>query len=206
MKKILFGVTILLSLILAGCSENTSSNETKELETTISSLREENQSLKELLAADSPSSEEVTESSEPEPISYDPVPINTEVKFGDGTKETGNIKIIEVTTKQSAFPDYMVSLDDYDTTKMIAVKIEYNNVAMDEPFLPYASDFQAYGKDGSPLNQVSQQSGQDSVPVGRKGVTQLFWELPVSGNEFDRVEIDYVPYEKIATFDLEVSH
>lgn len=86
MKKIAFGVTVLLSLVLAGCSESTSGNETKELETTISSLKEENKSLKELLADDTYSSEEVSENSETEVSNDDPVPINTEVKFGNGTK------------------------------------------------------------------------------------------------------------------------
>lgn len=132
--------------------------------------------------------------------------LNEELALGDGTQETARLKVVEVTTNQTAFPEHMLNLDNYDTTKMIAVKIEYTNVAMDEPFLPYSNYFQAFDKEGKALVQVNQQNGQDKVSTGRTGVTQLFWELNIDGNQFNELEIDFIPKSKVATFDLTVSH
>lgn len=199
MKKISLGFAFFAFLTMASCANdsNTSQSSTSSSSDDISWTSGDSYS--------SPFTEEST--SETSSIAVlEKTPLEKEVAFTDGTKETAKLKIVEATTDQSAFPDHMISLEDYDTKKMVAVKIEYTNVALDEPFLPYAQYFQAYDQDGKALVQVNQQNGQDAVPVGRTGVTQLFWELPVEGDSFDKFEIDFVPSDRVATFELNVSH
>ncbi|WP_429969397.1 hypothetical protein [Enterococcus sp. AZ049] len=212
MKKVVYGLLFSV-LFLSGCSgqggdgggETDAKN--NDLQTTIDSLRSENEILKEQLLTDSSSSSNQSSNESKSSVSsYEVYRLGEELSLGDGSQENARIKIIEATTNQSAFPEHMINLDDYDTSKMVAVKIEYTNVAIEEPFLPYSNYFQAYDKDGKALIQVNQQNGQDAVPIGRTSTTQLFWELPVSGNDFNEFEIDFVPSSQVATFDLEVTH
>lgn len=145
------------------------------------------------------------ESNEPQKINK--TKLNEDVPLAISNKEVASIKITEVSTNQNSFPSHMVSLDDYDTTKMISVTIDYKNIAMPEAFLPHSGNFQAFDKDGKSLKRVNQQNGQDSVTEGRTGTTKIFFELPIDGNDFSKVEIEFVPgTEKVATFDLDVTH
>ena len=205
MKKIVFGLLFGI-ILLSGCTDQSDQTETGEdvdLQKTVESLRVENKALREGLNT---TEEPATETTDPSNLTEELYGMNQELTLSDGEQETAKIKIVEATTNQSAFPEHMINLDSYDTTKMVAVKIEYTNIAIEEPFLPFASYFQAYDKDGKALIQVSQQSGQDAVPIGRTATTQLYWELPVAGHDFNELEIDFVPKSKIATFDLKVTH
>lgn len=191
MKKII-GV-LFMSTILFGCTNN--NNEVSNNET----IKQSNSNSSEAVATEVTS--ETVENNEPQTLK-----MNEDLILGNGNKEMVKIKITEATTNQSAFPSHMISLDDYNTEKMIAVKIDYTNVAMDEPFLPHSNYFQAYDKSGKALKQVNQQNGQDAVAIGRTGTTQLFWELNEDGNNFNEVEIDFITDKKLGTFDLNVSH
>ncbi|EGP5619474.1 hypothetical protein DUC53_001673 [Enterococcus faecium] len=210
MKKIIIGL-IFSSIALGACGNTTSSTANSDAQKTIDSLKTENSSMNKkielyesLLTTDESSSS--TETSETEDQSAIKLSLNQALELGDGKKQA-EIKVIEATTNQSAFPEHMISLDSYDTSKMVAVTIEYTNVAMDDNFLPYANYFQAFSDDGQKLEQVDQQNGQDAVSIGRTGKTQLFWELPVEGAQFNHMEIDFVPSsKKVATFDINVSH
>lgn len=210
MKKIIIGL-IFSSIALGACGNTTSSTANSDAQKTIDSLKTENSSMNKkielyesLLTTDESSSS--TETSETEDQSAIKLSLNQALELGDGKKQA-EIKVIEATTNQSAFPEHMISLDSYDTSKMVAVTIEYTNVAMDDNFLPYANYFQAFSDDGQKLEQVDQQNGQDAVSIGRTGKTQLFWELPVEEAQFNHMEIDFVPSsKKVATFDINVSH
>lgn len=191
MKKII-GV-LFISTILVGCTNN--NNEVSNNEP----AKQSNSNSSEAVTTEVTS--ETAENNEPQTLK-----MNEDLILGDGDKEMVRIKITEATTNQSAFPSHMISLDDYNTKKMIAVKIDYTNVAMDEPFLPHSNYFQAYDKNGKALKQVNQQNGQDAVAIGRTGTTQLFWELNEDGNNFNEVEIDFITDKKLGTFDLNVSH
>lgn len=205
MKKVgLLGILSMSLLFFAACSNSETSK-------TINSLEKENKELKSKVSyyeKNSAPSAEITGSSDETNSEDTPTfKLNEETVIVDeDNKKIYNVKIVEATTSQSAFPEHMVNLDNYNTEKMVAVKIEYKNIALDEPFLPYSNYFQAYGKDGKALVQVNQQNGQESVAVGRTSTTQLFWELDVNGNEFNEFEIDYIPSSKLATFDLTVTH
>ncbi|MGL9945690.1 hypothetical protein IGJ63_000799 [Enterococcus sp. DIV1375a] len=209
MKKIVIGL-IFSSLLLGACG-NTTSSTNSDAQKTIDSLKTENSNMNKkikfyesLLKTDESSSS--TETSKTENQSATKLSLNQTLELGDEKKQA-EIKVIEATTNQSAFPEHMISLDNYDTTKMVAVTIEYTNVAMDDNFLPYSSYFQAFSDDGQKLEQVNQQNGQDAVSMGRTGKTQLFWELPVEGSQFNHMEIDFVPSDKkVATFDINVNH
>lgn len=208
MKKVLLGAITVFSLVVFGAC---TSNEKKEsAESTISSLRAENEKLKAELNGDSSyddsSSDSSKDSSSENIEDTEYTGLNEDVHLSNGSKETAIIKVTQATTNQSAFPEHMISLDNYDTTKMVAVTIDYTNVAMSSPFLPNASYFQAFTKDGKALVQVNQQNGQDAVGTGRTGTTQIFFELPVPGDQFDQMEMDFVVQSKIATFDLPISH
>lgn len=199
---------VLILIMLSGCSGDSSSTTNSSLEKEVSTLKTENSSLKKELFA-LKSEESQTRSSEKTRFTQEVKTFseNEAIEFGDGEKKLAEMKIVQVTTKQSAFPKRMIELENYDTKKMLAVKIEYKNIDMDTPFLPYAQSFHAFSKDGKRLTAVNQQRGQDEVPKGKAGTTQIFWKLPVSGDKFDKVEIDFVSGEqRVATFDLKVSH
>ncbi|WP_288395370.1 hypothetical protein [uncultured Vagococcus sp.] len=205
MKKVSLLGFLSISLLFFGACSNSDNSET------INSLEKENKDLKEKVAYYEKNSESSSETKSPlDETNSEDTPtfkLNEEAVIVDeNSQKIYSIKIIEATTNQSAFPEHMINLDNYNTEKMVAVKIEYKNIALDEPFLPYSNYFQAYGKDGKALVQVNQQNGQESVAVGRTSTTQLFWELDVNGNEFNEFEIDYIPSSKLATFDLTVTH
>ncbi|EGP5244447.1 hypothetical protein [Enterococcus faecium] len=212
MKKItLLGFVFAGSLILGACG-STSGTADSEAQKTIDSLKAENSDMSKTIESyqtllGTEESESTVETTDTTSSSEQKYSMGQVLDLGKDDKKNAEIKIVEVTTNQSAFPDHMISMDSYDTTKMIAVKIEYTNVALEENFLPYAQYFQAFSDDGKSLTQVNQQNGQEAVGIGRTGTTQLFWELPVDGNQFNHVEIDFVPSTtKVATFSLDVSH
>ena len=206
-KKIVICLFIVTFFMLSGCTEDNSSKTTDSLKSEVSKLKTENSKLKkDLTSKINDNQEQSTENSrftqEVKTFSENQV-----IEFGDGEKKLAEMKVVEVTTKHSAFPKRMNELENYDTTRMLSVKIEYKNIEMTTPFLPYAQSFQAYSKDGKRLTTVNQQRGQDEVPKGKSGTTQIFFKLPVNGDEFDKVEIDFVSGEqRVATFDLKVSH
>lgn len=207
-KKLVICLLSLLLFLLTGCLGENSAETTGSLESKITKLETENSKLKKELSA-TKKEETQTQPSEKSRLTQEVKTFseNEAIEFGDGEKKLAEMKVVEVTTKQSAFPKRMNELENYNTTQMLSVKIEYKNIEMDTPFLPYAQSFQAYSKDGQRLTAVNQQRGQDEVPKGKSGTTQIFWKLPVKGDKFDHVEIDFVSGEqRVATFDLKVSH
>ena len=219
-KSFLLGTIGISVLVLSGCGNNSSSQKTVDslktenssLNKKIDSLTTENSTMEKkikiyetIIDADQSGSSSTSDSQSSE--SSDGIALGEPLELGKDNKKNAEIKIIAATTNQAAFPEHMISMDDYDTTKMVAVKIEYTNVALEENFLPHASYFQAFSEDGKALEQVGQQSGQDAVSIGRTGTTQLYWELPVDGNQVNHIEIDFVPgTTKVDTFSLDVSH
>lgn len=198
---------LILLLMLTGCSGGSSATTTSSLEKEVTKLKTENSKLKKELSTDG-TNENKTQSNDAERFAQEVKKFskNEPIEFGDGEKKLAEMKVVEVTTKQSAFPKRMNELENYDTKHMISVKIEYKNIDMDAPFLPYAQSFQAYSKDGKRLVAVNQQRGQDEVPKGKSGTTQIFWKLPIN-KKLDNIEIDFVSGEqRVATFDLDVDH
>ena len=205
MKKYVFLLTSVF--LLGACTSAENSSDVDVMQATIDSLRAENEALKSGTdeSVDAPNDDvELDETDSDEDIEM--YNLNDEVSFGDGSKETMQLKLTEVTSAQEAFPDYMISMDDYDTSKMIAITIEYTNVDMDDPYIPSTYDFQAYDKDGNALGETMQQSGQDRVAKGRSGKTQIYFETSENAAELNEIEIDFVPDDRLATFDVEVSH
>lgn len=216
MKKV--GLLLLMGFfVLVGCKpsekEAGSSKTISSLEKTVSSLKEENISLSNQVEHyqgmirkkdDTTGSSTSSEKTANQTKSYS---LNESLDLTDGNKETVKLKVIEATTNQGAFPSHMINLDDYDTNKMVAVTIEYTNVAYGEAFLPLSQYFQAFDKEGKKITKVNQQNGQDRVDEGRTGTTQLFWELPDEGSQFNELEIDFVPVDKkVGTFSIQVTH
>lgn len=202
-------------LLLVGCRESNSGDEVNKLEKTVSSLKKENGELNKRIESlqsiidtlDSSSTNSSSSSSSSSENKKSEYGLNVDVPLTDGSKETLRLKATKASTNQADFPEHMISLDTYDTSKMVSVTFEYTNVAYGEAFLPHAQYFQAFTKDGKSLERVNQQDGQDMVTEGRTGTTKLFWELPIDGSQFDEIEIDFVPSnEKVATFKLPVSH
>lgn len=208
MKKILF--PFLLLFAMTGCTSETPSTQAGNLKEEIAQLETENSKLKEDFSnyqKQVANTSDQSETSDRLTQEVQVLGLNESIDFGDAETKTAELKVIEATTNQEAFPENMRELKSYNTENMVAVKVEYTNLAMDQPFLPYAQYFQAYTKDGVPLTRVNQQIGQDEVLPNESAVTQIFWELPVEGSEFNEFEIDFVTGElRIATFDLEVSH
>lgn len=194
--------------MLTGCSGGSSATTTSSLEKEVTKLKTENSKLKKELSTGG-TDEKKTQASDAARFTQEVKSFskNEAIEFGDGEKKLAEMKVVEVTTKQSAFPKRMNELENYDTKHMISVKIEYKNIDMDTPFFPYYQSFQAYSKDGKRLIAVNQQRGQNEVPKGKSDTTQIFWKLPVSSNKLDNVEIDFVSGEqRVATFNLAVDH
>lgn len=134
--------------------------------------------------------------------------LNEDLPFENiNNKVVFKLKITEVTTSQSAFPEHMVSMTErYNVSKMIAISIEYTNVDMNEPYLPHSQYFQAYA-DGKALTRVDQQDGQDYADKGRTGKTKIFFDTEKPASEINEIELDFVPTGSPATtFKLPVSH
>ncbi|WP_261321821.1 hypothetical protein [Enterococcus raffinosus] len=207
-KKLFIGWLLVSITLFGGCSSDWSATTNSSLEEEVVRLKTENSKLKKELAADkTTNNENQTGESARSKQEVKTFSNNEAIEFGDGEKKLAEMKIVEASTKRTAFPKRMQELENYNVERMVAVKIEYKNIDMDAPFLPYAQSFQAYSKDGKRLTPVNQQKGQDEVPKGKSGTTQIYWKLPVEGSEFNEFEIDFVSGDqRVAIFDLKVSH
>ncbi|EOA3021662.1 hypothetical protein ACOMOA_002313 [Enterococcus faecalis] len=104
MKKMyLLSITLISLGILAGCSNN-DSTKVQKLETTISSLKKENDSLKTGNTDENKKSQEskVDSKQKKEEKKYG---LNEDVDLYSNSKKVGKIKLTKVSTNQSAFPD-----------------------------------------------------------------------------------------------------
>ncbi|WP_270790220.1 hypothetical protein [Enterococcus diestrammenae] len=198
MKK--FGMSLLVLssvLVLGACGDSATSTENSEaiakLEKTVDSLKKENEKLKSgqgVQAESSTTPESTTESSEP----VSAFGLNEEAVYKNSEGEDAfATKIVKASTNQADFPDYMISMDDFDTANMIAVTIEFRNIALDDPFNVNTGEFIAYDASGKAYQQTSQQEGQDSVAAGRGSTSTMYWEVPNAGS-VNEIEIDYAPY------------
>lgn len=198
MKKLGMSLLVLSSLLVLGAcgSDNASTGDSEtvaKLEKTIDSLKKENKKLRSGQGAQeesSATSESTVESSE----AVGSLGLNEEAiyKTDDG-KDAFATKIVKASTNQSDFPDYMISMDDFDTTNMVAVTIEFRNIALDDPFYVNTGEFIAYDASGKAYQQTSQQEGQDSVAAGRGSTSTMYWEVP-NASGVNEIEIDYSPY------------
>lgn len=202
------------TLLLVACGDSTNESaaeQDEQIEDLENQLDEANSRIEELeneLEESNQGQEETiddsTESSE-DSVDDGVTSLNEELYFGDAANpEMITISITESTTNQAAFPDHMISMDEYDTDNIVAVTIEYSNIAYGETYMPYTSDFQAYTIDGEALTQVQQQTGQDAVAEGRTGTTTMYWELP-ENEEISEIELDFMTYDSVlATFELPI--
>ena len=100
--------------MLSGCTEDNSSKTTDSLKSEVSKLKTENSKLKkDLTSKINDNQEQSTENSrftqEVKTFSENEV-----IEFGDGEKKLAEMKVVEVTTKHSAFPKRMNELENYD--------------------------------------------------------------------------------------------
>lgn len=211
MKKVVLGVVLMSSLLLSACSSDESSS-SASLEKTVASLKTENSKLKngqginsleESGNSDSNDSSEEATSKELIKSLNDPVTYTT-----DG-KDVLSLKITKASTNQSAFPDHMISFDEYDTNNMIAVTFEFKNIDLDSEYGLNSSELTAFDATGKAYENVNQQIGQDYVNKGRSSQSTLFWNVPNAGS-VNELELDYQPsplYEApVTTFKIPVEH
>lgn len=198
-KMVSLGITFSSILLLSACNSNQSNSNTEELEKTIESLSIENTKLKEELGKDTFENEKSDDLTEDEEMVEDEVGnsyfgLDEEVVYRDETgKEYISTKIVNVSSNQSKFPDYMLSMEDYDTENMVVVTIEYKNIGQDTPYGLSRSEFIAFDSTGKALEQSMQQNGQDDVSKGRSSEAQIYWHVP-EAKELNEIEIDYSPY------------
>lgn len=101
----------------------------------------------------------------------------------------------------------MISLEDYDTVRIVAVTIDYENIdyEYDDVFRVHSDDFQAYTTDGESLERINQQSSQDAIGKDRTASTQIYFEYPEGVDEIDTLELDFTKSNQLlATFELPV--
>ncbi|MFS7423694.1 hypothetical protein AB6878_12975 [Carnobacterium maltaromaticum] len=190
MKKILSISLLFSSLVFIGACGNTENKEEKNSDINSSSEQKK--------------AEEV-DSSKATDIKFG---LNEESFYNSDSENVMSLAVVKASTNQADFPDHMISLEEYDTNKMVAVTIQYKNLNLEEPFLPSGSEFTAYDRNSIALTPVNQQNGQDKIAIGRTANTTIFFELPIDGNEFNEMEIDYTPYGTnfTTTFAVPVTH
>jgi len=190
MKKVIFGLMV-TSLFLTGCS-STNTSEVDELKETIASLSKENENLRngqgvnETATSNTTDSSKMAESNEAKGLNEDVV------YYDENNNDLAQLKITKASTNQSAFPDYMLSMDEYDTENMIAVTVEFKNIGYEDRFYVTPSDFVAFDASGKAYEITMQQEGQDQLSAGRESTSTVYWKIPNAQN-VDEIEIDYSP-------------
>lgn len=208
MKKIVIcSVLFFLAIGLSACGSDDSST-VSSLEKTVDSLKTENSKLKSGQGIQDSYSDSFTAASSDK--QNDSVKgINEESIYKTGDKDALSVKVIEASTNQSSFPSHMVSLDEYDTMNMVAVKFEFKNINLKEDYGMNPAELTAYDASGKAYKIVNQQSGQDYVSSGRSSTSQFYWEVPNAAN-INEIEIDYSPSGSSdipkTTFKVPVSH
>lgn len=200
MKKGLLSLILLFSTTaLIACGNNSDE---------LNKLKEENQSLKQQLEnLDSTSTSEKNDDGANSNTASEKIKNNQVLKIGNETEYLADLKITNVSTAQDSFPEHMISLDNYDISKMVSISIEYTNKGIPDGFSVSNYDFQAFDEKGNPYNRVDQQDGNDIAAIDRTGKTRIFFELPNDGSKTNNLELDYSSSgKKIATFDLKVTH
>ena len=216
MKKIgIISVLFTGILLLGACSNSKNDTEINKLKTENSKLKARNEKLNEQIASyenkkSTKSEEKKSSASNDQKIDSTKKSLNETVPFGTSDKELFKLKITKVSSNQESFPSYMSSsVNNFDISKMIAISIEYTNVAYGKGYLPDTYNFQAYSKDGKTLERVDQQDGQDRVPDGRTGTTTIFFKTNSESSSINQIELDFMDSsngKKLSTFDLPVSH
>lgn len=209
MKKFICIVSL---LVLVGCSNNSEKKQTNQSTVDTSSSAEE--ARRKMIdeankRAEAKQSSDLAERESKQAEYYENMKykLNEETFFGENGEKQWSITFKEASTNQANFPDHMISLDQYDTSRMIAVTIDYSNIDLDDTFLPIASDFIAYDENGKALTQVNQQDGQDRIGKGRASSTKLFWETTDDPANINSIEIDYeFAYGKTESYEIEVTH
>ncbi|WP_270364193.1 hypothetical protein [Enterococcus malodoratus] len=102
---------LIILLMLTGCSGGSSATTTSSLEKEVTKLRTENSKLKKELSTGG-TDEKKTQASDAARFTQEVKSFskNEAIEFGDGEKKLAEMKVVEVTTKQSAFPKRMNEL------------------------------------------------------------------------------------------------
>ena len=216
MEKVkLIGILFAGILVLGACSNSNNATEISKLKAENTKLKARNDKLNSQVSeyeknGDSGKSESESNSKNSNSKNNDKTAsINESVSFGANGKELIKLKVTKVSSSPDSFPDYMKSTTGFDTSKMIAVSIEYTNIAYGDSYLPYAQYFQAYTKDGKTLERSNSQNGQDAVADGRSGSTTIFFQSTDQTSALNEIEMDFMSKDnsgKLCTFNLPVSH
>ncbi|MDT2766510.1 hypothetical protein P7H38_07410 [Lactococcus raffinolactis] len=218
MKKLkTLGLLLLGIFIFSACSSSNNSSEISKLKSENQKLRKRNEKLNSQISeyenGNSTKKEAETNTSSngtsEKGTESEKIKNNEPISFSLDGKEAIKLKVTSVSSNQSSFPSYMVSLDDYDVSKMISVTIEYTNIAYTEAYIPHTQYFQAYTKTGASLERIDQQDGQDAVTTGRTGTTTIFFKSTDDTSTINEIELDFMSKNetgKLCTFDLSVSH
>lgn len=223
MEKVkLIGILFAGILVLGACSNSNNATEISKLKTENTKLKARNEKLNSQVSEyekngasekseseSSSNNSDSSNSSSDSPSSDKTASINESVSFGANGKEAIKLKVTKVSSSQDSFPDYMKSAPDFDTSKMIAISIEYTNIAYGNSYLPHAQYFQAYTKDGKTLERLDSQSGQDAVADGRSGSTTIYFKSTDQTSTLNEIEMDFMSNDnsgKLCTFNLTVSH
>lgn len=211
MKEIVLGVVLMSSLLLSACSSGESSSSTS-LEKTVASLKTENSKLKNgqgINSLEESSNSDSSDSSEEATKKELIKSLNDPVTYTTDGKDVLSLKITKASTNQNAFPDHMISFDEYDTKNMIAVTFEFKNIDLDSEYGLNSSELTAFDATGKAYENVNQQIGQDYVNKGRSSQSTLFWNVP-NAESVNELELDYQPsplYDApVTTFKIPVEH
>lgn len=121
----------------------------------------------------------------------------------DRNEEEFRLTVTQVTNNQKEFPDYMQGHEEYNTARMVAIQINYENINYPDIFGINTHEFPVYTTDGQAFERISQQFGQDEVTQEHSAEAQIYFKYPEGIDEVDSIEMDYTPKnEVLATFEL----
>lgn len=214
MKKVLLGMTLVSAITLVGCSsdaggtaESSLSEKVSELESSIDSLKEENEKLKKQLSTNNTTQSENTTSSES----------TSKKEFGLGEEailkdNQGNdiysLKIIKATTSIS--PDSVATYDD-SYTNLVEVVYEYKNYDYESAMLISSQFISAYDSNGLAGSNLGYMDGQTEVSSGKAAQSTIWFEMPSDPSALDSIEIDYsndfsLGFEDTISFTVPLEH
>lgn len=203
MKKLyLFGVTFLSIGILSGCSNNDSAKINK-LESTISSLKKENEELK-----STANGSVLTETSESLKKSKTYAPGEEAIIKDSSGKEMYGLKILKATTNLSQADN---AYTDGKPDNTIEVTYEYRNINYETPLIISSQFLAAYDSKGKAGKNMNMMDGQTEVSPGRSSQSTVWFVMDSPMKNESETEIEYLNdfslgFEGVAKFKVSLEH
>lgn len=133
-------------------------------------------------------------------------------------KTAAKVRIVKATTKPTEFPDYLVTSEADNLSKLLYLTIEYTNDSLDEAYSPNRyQDFSFYSNNQMLHFNNSWDGGEHDIAKSRTGVMTPTYLLSDDVDRLEDIEIDFSTYlpvsdgtvtdaDNMIHFDIKVEH